>query len=79
MQQQVALKQQIEEQKEFYEKQLNLLQDEVQFKNIEKDGLGSKLKKLYQRTSERIPDEQSKQELSNLFNEVMQEGEAVGE
>ena len=42
----------------------------------EKESLGSKLKKVYHRTAERMTSDDSKQELSELFNQVMREGEA---
>ena len=41
----------------------------------EKETLGSKLKKVYERTAERMTSEDSKQELSELFNQVLHENE----
>ena len=41
----------------------------------EKETLGSKLKKIYEQTSERMPDEESRQNLHDLFNKVMSERE----
>ena len=69
----------MEEQKEFYEQRLNHLQDEVHAHSHEKEGLRSKMKKVYERTQERMPDEESRQGYLDLVNQVMQEQEAVGE
>ena len=37
------------------------------------------MKKVYERTQERMPDEESRQGYLDLVNQVMQEQEAVGE
>jgi len=69
----------MEEQKEFYEQQLHRLSHDVQSHSNEKEGLRSKMKKVYERTQERMPDEESKQGYLDLFNQVMAEREAAGE
>ena len=67
----------MEEQKQFYEQQLNHLSGEVHAHSHEKEGLRSKMKKVYERTQERMPDDESKQGYLELFNEVMEEREAA--
>ena len=69
----------MEEQKQFYEQQLGRLSHEVQTHSSEKEGLKSKMKKVYERTQERMTDDESKKGYLDLFNEVMQEREALGE
>jgi len=69
----------MEEQKQFYEQQLGQLSHEVQTHSHEKEGLRSKMKKVYERTQERMHTDESKQGYLDLFNQVMAEREAAGE
>ena len=55
------------------------MSNEVHVHSHEKEGLRSKMKKVYERTQERMPDNESKQGYLDLFNQVMQEPEAAGE
>ena len=73
------LQQQMEQQRQAYERQLYEQAQMLQVMVQEKETLGSKLKKVYERTAERMTSEDSKQELSELFHQVLQEDERADE
>ena len=60
-----------------YERQLYEQSQMIHAMVSEKEGLGSKMKKLYQRTAEGMKDEESKQRYEELVSEVMAENEAA--
>ena len=52
-----------------------MMSDQIQMEASTRESLGSKMKRLYQRTSEGMNDEESKMSYANLFNQVMAENE----
>ena len=77
LQEQQRFQLQMEEQRQFYEQQLHRLSHEAQAHSDEKEGLRSKMKKVYQRTQEGMLDEESKQRYEDLVSQVMAENEAA--